>query len=125
MHRRISTGSPFEQAFGYSRAIVHGPWVFVSGTTGYDYATMEMPEDAVAQARNAWATITRILGESGASLNDIVRCRYYVTDRAFAEPVLTFCGTILRDVRPAATLMVTGLLEPAMKVEIEVTALRA
>jgi enamine deaminase RidA (YjgF/YER057c/UK114 family) len=124
MRRRISTGSPFEEAFGYSRALVHRPWIFVSGTTGYDYATMTMPDDPVAQARNAWATITRVLDECGASLEDIVRCHYYVTERAFAEPVLTVCGMVLRDVRPAATLTVTGLLKPEMKVEIEVTALR-
>jgi enamine deaminase RidA (YjgF/YER057c/UK114 family) len=125
MRRRISTGSPFEEAFGYSRSLAHGPWIFVSGTTGYDYSSMTMPEDPIAQARNAWATITRVLEECGSSLNDIVRCHYYVTERAFAEPVLTVCGTVLRDVRPAATLTVTGLLKPEMKVEIEVTALRA
>lgn len=123
--RLLSTGSPFERAFGYSRALVQGPWVFVSGTTGYDYARMVMPEDPVEQARNCWATVAGVLEEAGASLADIVRCHYYVTERAFAEPVLAICGEVLKDVRPAATLIVAQLLKPEMKVEIEVTALRA
>ena len=123
--RLISTGSPFERDYGYSRAVVQGPWVFVSGTTGYDYTRMTMPEDPAEQARNCWATIDGVLREAGASLADIVRCRYYVADPAYAEPVLRVCGEVLRDVRPAATQIVAGLLRPEMKVEIEVTALKA
>jgi enamine deaminase RidA (YjgF/YER057c/UK114 family) len=123
--RLLSTGSPFETAFGYSRALVQGPWVFVSGTTGYDYARMAMPDDLAAQTRNCWATIEAVLREAGASLQDIVRCHYYVTDAADAEPMLTICGEVLREIRPAATVVVAGLLKPEMKVEIEVTALRA
>ncbi|KZE30725.1 RidA family protein [Chelatococcus daeguensis] len=123
--RLISTGSPFERAYGYSRAVIDGPFAFVAGTTGYDYATMAMPEDAAAQARNCWATIARTLEEAGLSLADIVRATYYVTDVAHAEPLLTVCGEVLADVRPAATLLVVaGLLKPEMKVEIEVTALK-
>lgn len=126
----ISTGSPFEAAYGYSRAVVDGSaddsWIFVSGTTGYDYPTMTMPPDAGDQARNAWATIASVLREAGAGLPDIVRATYYVTDAADAEAVLQVCGATLREVRPAATIVVVaGLLRPEMKVEIEVTAHRA
>jgi enamine deaminase RidA (YjgF/YER057c/UK114 family) len=121
--RLISTGSPFEQAFGYSRAVVDGDLVFVSGTTGYDYATMTMPEDAADQARNIFRTLSTVLAEAGSSLKGVVRAQYFVTDRAFAEPVLAVCGEILGEIRPAAGIyVVSGLLKPEMKVEIEVTA---
>jgi enamine deaminase RidA (YjgF/YER057c/UK114 family) len=119
----ISSGSPFEAAFGYSRAVVDGDLVFVSGTTGYDYATMELPEDPAAQTRNIFRTVEKVLAEAGASMADIVRCQYFVSDRAFCEPVLEVCGEILREVRPAAAIyVVSGFLRPEMKVEIEVTA---
>jgi enamine deaminase RidA (YjgF/YER057c/UK114 family) len=125
MNRRlITSGSPFERDYGYSRAVVQGPWVFVSGTTGYDYTRMTMPADAVEQARNCWSTIDGVLREAGASLSDIVRCRYYVADPSDADAVLRVCGEVLREVRPAATQIVAQLLRPEMKVEIEVTALR-
>ena len=121
--RLISTGSPFEQAFGYSRAVVDGDLVFVSGTTGYDYATMVMPEDVADQARNIFRTLSTVLAEAGSSLKNVVRAQYFVTDRAFAEPVLAVCGEVLGDIRPAAGIyVVSGLLKPEMKVEIEVTA---
>lgn len=123
--RLISTGSPFEKAFGYSRAVVQEPFVFVAGTTGYDYATMLLPDDPAEQARNCWATIAKVLDEAGASLEDIVRATYWVTDRDHAEPVLRVCGEVLAEIRPAAAIcVVAGLLRPEMKVEIEVTALR-
>jgi enamine deaminase RidA (YjgF/YER057c/UK114 family) len=123
--RLISTGSPFEKAFGYSRAVVQEPFVFVAGTTGYDYATMTLPDDTGEQARNCWRTIETVLREAGASLAEIVRATYYVTDRADAEPVLRVCGEVLAEIRPASTLLVVaGLLQPEMKVEIEVTALK-
>ena len=121
--RLISTGSPFETRFGYSRAVVDGDFIFVSGTTGYDYATMIMPEDAGAQTRNIFATISAALAEAGGSLADIVRAHYFVTDRAFCEPVLAVCGEMLGHVRPASGIyVVAALLKPEMKVEIEVTA---
>ena len=98
--------------------------MFVAGTTGYDYATMTLPEDAAEQAQNAWQAIAAALEQANTGLVDIVRATYYVTDRAHAEPVLRVCGEVLAKIRPAATLViVAGLLEPAMKVEIEVTAL--
>lgn len=119
----ISTGSPFEQAFGYSRAVIDGDFVFVSGTTGYDYVTMELPEDAAAQARNIFRTLEAVLAEAGSSLAQVVRAQYFVTDRSFCEPVLTVCGEVFREIRPAAGIyVVAGLLKPEMKIEIEVTA---
>jgi enamine deaminase RidA (YjgF/YER057c/UK114 family) len=122
----ISTGSPFEAAYGYSRAVVDGDMIHVSGTTGYDYATMVMPEDAGQQARNIFTTINAVLVGAGFSLQDIVRAQYFVTDRAWCEPVLAVCGEVLGQARPAAGIyIVTGLLKPEMKVEIEVTAQRS
>jgi enamine deaminase RidA (YjgF/YER057c/UK114 family) len=121
----ISTGSPFEAAYGYSRAVVEGDMVFVSGTTGYDYATMVMPDDVAVQTRNIFATIRAVLDEAGFSMAGIVRAQYFVTDRAYCEPVLAVCGEVLGSIRPAAGIyVVAGLLKPEMKIEIEVTARR-
>lgn len=123
--RLISTGSPFEKAAGYSRALVDGDFCFVAGTTGYDYATMQMPDDVAEQARNCFRTIERVLHDVGFALADVVRARYYVVDVKDADAVLAVCGEHFRDVRPAAAiLVVAGLLRPEMKVEIEVTAKR-
>jgi enamine deaminase RidA (YjgF/YER057c/UK114 family) len=121
--RLISSGSPFERDYGYSRAIVDGDTVYVSGTTGYDYATMAMPAGAADQAEACWRTIAAVLAEAGTSLVGLLRATYYVTDRADSEPVLAVCGRVLADIRPAATIVVVaGLLRPEMRVEIEVTA---
>ncbi|AWN46902.1 hypothetical protein DK419_11750 [Methylobacterium terrae] len=123
MRRRIDGGSSFERDYGYSRAVVQGGFVFVAGTTGYDYAAMTMPEEADAQAEACWRTIAGVLDQAGSSLEQVVRATYSITDRADAEAVLTVCGRVLREIRPAATLVVVaGLLRPEMKVEIEVTA---
>ena len=122
MVRRISSGSVFEQRIGYSRAVVDGDMVHVSGTTGYDYASMTMPEDAGQQARNALATIAGVLEEAGAGLEDVVRVRYYLTDMAHYEALCTVAGEVFGDIRPAATMVVCGLTTPEMKLEIEVTA---
>ncbi len=122
--RRISTGSPFEAALGYSRAVVKGPWCFVSGTTGYDYAAMTMPDSAAEQAQNALATIFATLAEAGFAPGDIVRVQYTVTDPALVEEIAPVLGEVLKEVRPAATMVVAGLIRPEMKVEIEVTAFR-
>lgn len=121
----ISTGSPFEKTAGYSRAVVQGDWCFVSGTTGYDYATMTMPDTIEAQTRNCLATIAKALDEAGFALRDIVRCHYYVTDRAYVNTVFPILGEVFGDIRPAATMIVCQLNEPEMKIEIEVTALRS
>jgi len=121
--RLISTGSPFEKAFGYSRAVVDGDLVFISGTTGYDYATMTMPEDPAEQTRNIFKTVETVLKDAGSSMQQILRAQYFVTDRAYCEPVLAVCGEVLGDIRPAgAVYIVAGLLRPEMKVEIEITA---
>ena len=123
--RLISTGSPFEKAFGYSRAVVQNPFVFVAGTTGYDYATMTMPESVEEQARNCLRTIARVLEEGGFALADVVRATYYVTDMADADRVFPVFGEFFRDIRPAATIVaVAALYRPEMKIEIEVTAKR-
>jgi len=121
--RLISTGSPFETAFGYSRAVIDGDLVFVSGTTGYDYVTMTLPEDPAEQARNIFRTLDAVLTEAGSALSKVVRAQYFVTDRSYCEPVLTVCGEVFSTIRPAAGIyVVSGLLKPEMKVEIEVTA---
>ena len=124
MRQLVSTGSPFEKAAGYSRAVADGPWCFVAGTTGYDYATMTMPGDVSAQAENAMATIEQALGEAGFSLTDVVRVRYIVTDAAYADPVFSVVGRWLADIRPAATMIIADLIRPEMKIEIEATAFR-
>ncbi len=124
MERRlISTGSPFEKTAGYSRAVVQGGFVFVAGTTGYDYATMQLPDTVEAQARNCLKTIAATLREAGTSMAEVVRATYYITDAADADKVFPIFGEMFGDIRPAATLLVVaGLYRPEMKIEIEVTA---
>jgi enamine deaminase RidA (YjgF/YER057c/UK114 family) len=123
IRRLISSGSPFENAFGYSRAVVDGEYVFVSGTTGYDYATMTMPEDVADQARNIARTFAAVLAEAGASLADVVRLQTFVTSPDYCEPVLRVQGEAFGQIRPAAGIyVVSALLRPEMKVEIEATA---
>lgn len=122
--RLISTGSPFERQAGYSRAAVDGDWCFVSGTTGYDYAAMALPEGVEAQVRNALATVARTLEEAGFSLGDVVRARYVVADRADVPAVFSALGRVFGDIRPAATMVVAGLIEPEMLFEVDVTARR-
>lgn len=121
----ISSGSPFEKEAGYSRAVVDGDWVFVSGTTGYDYTAMTMPEGVEAQTRNTFVTIQNVLGEAGATMADIVRVRYYVTKRSDAAALMKVAGEVLGDIRPAATLIICDLLEEEMLVEVDVTAKRS
>ena len=122
MRRLISGGSEFEAKAGYSRAVVDGDWVHVAGTTGFDYSAGTIDEDVAAQARQAFKTIAGVLGEAGLGLADVVRARYYLTHQedwpAFAEVL----GDVFADIRPAATCVVCGLIDPRMKVEIEVTA---
>ena len=123
--RLISTGSPFEKTAGFSRAIVDGDFAFVSGTTGYDYATMTMPADVTSQTRNCFKTIEAALKEGGFAMADIVRATYYVTRPEDVDAHFVVCGEVLGDIRPAATLLVVAALaKPEMKVEIEVTAKR-
>jgi enamine deaminase RidA (YjgF/YER057c/UK114 family) len=123
--RLISTDSPFEKTAGYSRAVVDGDFAFVSGTTGYDYATMTMPADVTSQSRNCFKTIEAALKEAGFAMADIVRATYYITDARDADAHFAVCGEVLGEIRPAATLLVVvALYKPEMKVEIEVTAKR-
>lgn len=96
----------------------------MAGTTGYDYSTMAMPEDVSAQAENAIQTIIKALGEAGFSLEDSVRATYYITDVNYADAVFAVVGKHFADIRPAATMIVCGLIKPEMKIEIEVTALK-
>ena len=122
--RRISGGSPLEAELGYSRAVVKGPWCFVSGTTGYDYAAMAMPEAAADQAENAFSTIAAVLADAGFGMGDVVRVQYTITDAGLVGEIAPVLARWFGEVRPAATMVVAGLIRPEMKVEIEVTALR-
>jgi enamine deaminase RidA (YjgF/YER057c/UK114 family) len=123
IRKLITTGSPFETAYGYSRAVVDGDLVFISGTTGYDYANMSMPHDVAEQTRNIFRTVDSVLKEAKSSLKQIVRCQYFVIDHSYCEPVLKVAGEVLGGIRPAASIyVVTALLKPEMKVEIEITA---
>ena len=125
MRKLISSGSPFEADIGYSRAVVDGEWVFVAGTTGFDYATMTVSPDVREQAEQTLRNIGLALAEAGSSFADVVRVRYILPDVADFEP----CWPVLRRcfgaVRPAATMIAAGLSDPRMRIEIEVTARRA
>jgi enamine deaminase RidA (YjgF/YER057c/UK114 family) len=125
MRRRlISSGSSYERTAGYSRAVVDGEWVFVSGTTGMDYKAMTIESDVVAQARQTFKNIGAALTEAGASFAAVVRVRYYFTDAADWPKVAPVLGEVFGEVRPAATAIVCELIDPRMKIEIEVTARR-
>jgi len=118
----ISSGSSFEREIGYSRAVVDGDWVFVSGTTGFDYSTMSLAESLVEQTEQCLKNIDAALRKAGASLSDVVRVQYILPDaKDFAQ-----CWPVLRrvfgEIRPAATMIAAGLLDPRMRIEIEVTA---
>jgi enamine deaminase RidA (YjgF/YER057c/UK114 family) len=122
--RLISSGSDFEAQIGYSRAVVDGEWVFVSGTTGFDYATMTIHPGVVEQAEQCLANIAVALREAGCGFEHVVRVRYMLPRAEDFEP----CWPVLRrafgDVRPAATMIVCGLSDPRMRIEVEVTARR-
>ena len=123
MRRLISSGSPFEAQAGYSRA-VDGEWIFVAGTTGFDYGPMTIAEDPAEQARQAFRNIEAALTEAGSGLADIVRVRYYVPNRADWPAIVPVLGEVFGAIRPAATALFCGLVDPRMKIEIEVTARR-
>ena len=124
MRRLISSGSSFEADIGYSRAVVDGDWIFVSGTTGFDYNTMTISADVQEQAEQTMKNIAQALAEAESSLAEVVRVRYILPNAADFEP----CWPVLRrhfgEVRPAATMIAAGLADPRMKIEIEVTARR-
>ena len=119
---RISSGSTFEADVAYSRAVVADGWVFVSGTTGMDYATMTLVQGAAGQAQQALANIAEALDQAGASLGDVVRARYILPDRADFEACWPAIRAAFGEARPAATMFEAGLIDPDMKIEIEVTA---
>ena len=122
--RLIGSGSRFEAEIGYSRAVVDGDWVFVSGTTGFDYAAGTIAEDAAAQCELALDNIASALAEAGFSFADAVRVRYILPDPADFEACWPALRARFAAVRPAATMVVAGLLDPRMKVEIELTGRR-
>ena len=124
MRRLISSGSPFEAQGGYSRAVVDGDWVFVAGTTGFDYAAMTIAEDPAEQTRQALRNIAAALAEAGASLAHVVRVKYYVPDAADWPKIVPVVGQAFAAIRPAATALICGLVDPRMKIEIEATARR-
>ena len=123
--QRISSGSSFEAVAGYSRAIVDGDTVYVAGTTGFDYATMRIDEDPLAQCHQCFRNIAAALAEAGCTLEDVVRVRYYLTDVRLFETLAPVFGQYFARARPAATAIVCGLVDPRMKLEIEVTARRS
>ncbi len=124
MRTLFSGGSAYEREYGYSRAVADGDLVFVAGTTGFDYATMTIADDPAEQTRQCFRTIAAALERAGASLADVVRARYYVPDAADWPAIGAVCGEVLGEIRPAATALVCGLIDPRMRVEIEVTARR-
>ncbi len=123
--RLISQGSTFETRIGYSRAVVDGRWVFVSGTTGFDYSTMAISENISDQVKQTLANIDCALSEAGSGVADVVRVRYYLPDPADFEVCWPTLREYFGDAAPAATMLVTGLADPRMKIEIEVTALKS
>jgi 2-iminobutanoate/2-iminopropanoate deaminase len=124
MRRLISSGSRFEAEGGYSRVVVDGDWIFVAGTTGFDYPQMTIVEDPAEQARQAFRNIEAALAEAGSTLSDVVRVRYYVPDAADWPAIVPVLGEAFGTIRPAATALICGLVDPRMKIEVEVTARR-
>lgn len=120
----ISSGSTFEEQIGYSRAVAQGPFVFVSGTTGFNYETMAIEEDVAAQAEQCLKNIDHALGKAGSSLADVVRVTYVLPNGEDFEACWPILKKYFGSVRPAAMMISAKLLDPRMKIEIEVTAMR-
>ena len=120
--RLISSGSTFEQEIGYSRAVVDGEWIFVSGTTGFDYAVMTISDDIVEQTDQCFRNISQALADAGATLEDIVRVTYILPDGSQFKQCWPVLRKYLGSIRPAATMISAGLADPRMRIEIEVTA---
>ena len=125
MRRRIASGSAYEDLIGYSRAVVDGDWVFVSGCTGVDPATMTLADGVEAQCAAALATIAAALAEAGARFDDVVRVRYILADAAEFEACWPQLRAAFGVSSPAATMIVAGLIDPKMRIEVEVTARRS
>ena len=122
--RLISSGSSFEQQIGYSRAVVDGEWIFVSGTTGFDYSTMTIPDGIVEQTEQCLKNIEAALAQAGGSLRDVVRVTYIVPRADEFERAWPALRRVFGEIRPAATMISAGLADPRMRIEIEVTARR-
>jgi enamine deaminase RidA (YjgF/YER057c/UK114 family) len=122
--RLISSGSSFEKSVGYSRAVVDGDWVFVSGTTGFDYARMTIADDVVEQVHQTFRNIEAALSEAGVSLSDVVVARYILPRADDWPTVAPILGRYFGEIRPASTAIIAGLVDPRMRIEIEVTARR-
>jgi len=122
--QRISSGSTFEEQLGYSRAVIAGDWVFVAGTTGYDYSTMTISDDIVQQTEQCFQNIQSALQQAGATLDDVVRVNYVVPDASQFEACWPVMRKHLGRARPAAMMISAGLLDASMKIEIEVTAIK-
>jgi enamine deaminase RidA (YjgF/YER057c/UK114 family) len=120
----ISSGSPFEAEIGYSRAVVDGDWIFVSGTTGFDYDSMTISDDVVAQADQCLRNIEAALARADATLADVVRVHYLLPDAKDFPPCFPVLRRYFGEIRPAATMWTAGLADPRMRIEIEVTARR-
>jgi len=123
--RLISSGSSFEEKIGYSRAVLAGEWVFVSGTTGFDYSTMSISESLLEQTEQCLKNIEAVLQQAGSSLKDVVRVTYVLPDGGEFEECWPVLRTYFGEVRPAAMMISAGLADPRMKIEIEVTALKS
>jgi enamine deaminase RidA (YjgF/YER057c/UK114 family) len=122
VRKLISSGSTFEAQIGYSRAVVDGDFIFVSGTTGFNYKTMTIADDIVAQTEQALHNVSAALHEAGATLADIVRVTYIVPNATEFERCWPVLRMVLGGIRPAATMFSAGLADARMKIEIEVTA---
>ena len=122
--RLISSGSPFERTAGYSRAVVDGEWVFVSGTTGFDYAAMSISSELAEQVHQTFRNIAAALKQAGATLSDVVRVHYIVPRAKDWPRIAPLLGQYFGEIRPATTAMVAGLVDSRMRIEIEVTARR-
>jgi enamine deaminase RidA (YjgF/YER057c/UK114 family) len=123
--RLISSGSTYETQIGYSRAVVDGEWIFVSGTTGFDYATMTLAEDVITQADKAFQNIEAALREAGAGLSDVVRVTYILPDPEEFPACWPVLRKYLGETRPAATMISAALVDKRLRIEIEVTARKA
>ena len=121
----ISSGSPYEASIGYSRAVVHGDWVFVSGTTGFNYETMTIVDDVVGQAEQCLKNIEAALKRAGARMADVVKVTYVLPDASEFEACWPVLQRYFGDVRPAAMVMSAGLLDARMRIEVEVTAIKS
>jgi enamine deaminase RidA (YjgF/YER057c/UK114 family) len=122
MRQWVSSGSSFEREIGYSRAVVDGDWIFLSGTTGFEYANMSIAEDVVEQARQCLRNIDAALMKAGGCADDVVRVRYILPNAKDFEPCWPVLREYFAEARPAATMISAGLIDARVKIEIEVTA---